>query len=366
MDWMRDGELGVAVGQLTCKHGSARRGRALSPPFHLGQARTPRMNRIETLFRWSVAVLFLVAGAASAQSYPSKPVRLIVGYPAGGAADIVTRVVGQELAKTFGQPVIVENRPGAGGNLAADVVAKAAPDGYTILMGSISSNAINPSLHAKMPYDAEKDFIAVSLVASAPAVLVVGPDLQVNSFADLVALARKQPGKLSFASSGNGTTQHLAGELFKKVENLDMVHAPYKGVPAAILDLLSGRISMMFSPAPLVLQHVKDGRLKALAITSPKRSPLLPDVPTAAEVGLPALTFGAWNGVFVPAGTPPDIVNLLNREVVRIVEMPEVSERLSGLGFDAGGNTPAQFAAMVNAEISRWAKVVRESGARVD
>jgi len=324
------------------------------------------MNAIACRTHWTAVALLLLVSSAWAQNYPSKPIRLVVGYPAGGAADIVTREIGHNLAKTLGQPVTVENRPGASGNLGANAVAKAPPDGYTLLMGSISSNAINPTLYANMPYDAVKDFIPVTLVASAPAVLVVAPNLSVNSTADLIALAKTKPAQLTFGSSGNGTTQHLAGELLKKVASVDMIHVPYKGVPQAILDLLSGRISLMFSPAPLVLQHVKEGRLKALAITSAGRSPLLPDVPTVAEAGLPGIEFGAWNGVFVPAGTPEDIVSVLNREIVRIIALPEVRERLIALGFDPGGNTSAQFKAMVNAEIERWAKVVRDSGARVD
>ena len=316
--------------------------------------------------RWVAVVMLLLAGAAWAQGYPTKPIRWVVGFPAGSAGDILARATGPHLTEKWGQPVIVENRPGAGGNLGADVVAKAPPDGYTLLMGTVSSHSINPTLYAKMPYDAIKDFVPVTLVASAPNLLVVPPSLPVNSTAELIALAKARPGQFTFGSAGNGTTLHLSGELFKRMAGVDMVHVPYRGTPQAMPDLLSGQISLMFAPVPAVLPQVKEGRLKALAITSTNRSALLPELPTVAETGLPGFEAVAWNGVFVPAGTPEDIVRLLNREMVRIIALPELRERLTALGFDPGGNTSEQFAAKVKADMEKWAKVIRESGARVD
>lgn len=324
------------------------------------------MNVFARSARWAAFCLALLAGNAWAQTYPTKPIRWVVGFPAGSAGDILARAIGPHLTEKWGQPVIVENRPGAGGNLGADAVAKSPADGYTLLMGTVSSHAINPTLYAKLPYDAVKDFTPVTLVATAPNVLVVGPAVPVDSIAQLIALAKSKPGQLTFGSAGNGTTLHLSGEMFKRMAGVDLVHVPYRGTPQAFPDLMTGQITMMFSPVPAVLPQVKEGRLKALAITSATRSALFPELPTIAESGLPGFEAVAWNGVFVPAGTPPAIVTMLNREIIRIIQLPELRERFTALGFDPGGNTPEQFAQMVKTETEKWAKVVRDSGARVD
>ena len=318
---------------------------------------------------FAIAAFALTAIDASAQaaaSYPNKPIKIIVPFPPGGATDILARATGFELQKAWGQPVIIENRPGAGGNSGADVVAKAAPDGYTLVMGTVGTHAINMSLYARMPYDAVKDFDPVVLVAGVPNLLVVHPSVPAKTVAELTALAKSQPGKLNVASSGNGTSIHLAAELYKQMAGVDITHVPYKGSSPAVADLLGGQVQLMFDNMPSSLPHAKAGKLRALAVTSLKRSPALPDVPTMDESGLKGFDATSWFGLLAPAGTPKDIIAKLNAASVKALATPEMRERLAAQGADPIGNSPEQFSVFINAEIDKWAKIVRASGARVD
>jgi tripartite-type tricarboxylate transporter receptor subunit TctC len=317
----------------------------------------------------AVAGIFLVPGLvlnASAQSYPSKPIRIIVPFPPGGATDILARAVGNELTRTWGQAVPIENHGGAGGNIGADMVAKSTPDGYTLVMGTVGTHAINMSLYSKMPYDTVKDFAPVTLVASVPNVLAVHPSLPVKTVQDLIELAKARPGQIFFASSGNGTSIHLAGELFKTMAGVNMVHVPYKGSAPAVADLLGGQVSLMFDNMPSSLPHIKAGKLRGIAVTSAKRSPALPELPTIAEAGLPGYEASSWFGILAPAGTPGDIVHKLSQTIAASLQAPEMKERLSSQGAEPVGNTPEQFAATIQSEIAKWAKVVKASGAKLD
>ncbi|HEY7788853.1 MAG TPA: tripartite tricarboxylate transporter substrate binding protein [Casimicrobiaceae bacterium] len=311
----------------------------------------------------TVAPLALAQGAAS---YPAKPIRLVVPFPAGGTTDILARAVAQKLSEAWGQQVIVDNRPGAGGNIGSDLVAKSAPDGYTLLMGTVGTHAINPSLYAKMPYDHVKDFAPVILVAGVPNVLVVNPSLPVHSVQELIAYAKANPGKLNFASSGNGTSIHLSGELFKTMTGVQMTHIPYKGSAPALTDLVGGQVQLMFDNLPSSLPFIKAGRLRALAVTSGTRAAALPDLPTLAESGLAGFEASSWFGVLAPAGTPRDIVAKLNGAIATWLASPEAREKLSSQGAIAAGGTPDAFARHIAAETVKWAKVVKASGAHVD
>ena len=317
--------------------------------------------------RWTLGVMLaLISACAWAQSYPTKPIRLVVPFPPGGATDILARNVAQKLTEAWGQQVIVDNRPGAGGNIGSELVAKSAPDGYTLEMGTVGTHAINASLYAKMPYDHVKDFVPVILVAGVPNVLVVNPSLPVNSVAELIAYAKANPGKLNFASSGNGTSIHLSGELFKVMAGVQITHIPYKGSAPAMQDLLGGQVQLMFDNLPPSLPQIKAGKLKALAVTSTTRAAALPDVPTMAEAGLPGFEASSWFGVLAPAGTPPAIVAKLNAEIGKWLASPDAKEKLQALGANAAGGTPEDFAKHIQAETVKWAKVVKESGAKVD
>ena len=304
--------------------------------------------------------------AATAQAYPTKPIRIIVPFPPGGATDILARAVGLELTKALGQPVPIENHGGAGGNIGADMVAKSAPDGYTLVMATVGTHAINMSLYSKMPYDTVKDFAPVTLVASVPNVLVVHPSVPVKTVTDLIELAKAKPGQINFASSGNGTSIHLSGELFKTMAGVSMVHVPYKGSAPAVADLLGGQVQLMFDNMPSSLPHIKAGKLRAIAVTSAKRSPALPDLPTIAEAGLPGYEASSWFGVLAPAGTPREIITRLNQTIVASLRTPAMNERLSSQGAEPVGNTPEQFASFIQAEIAKWAKVIKASGAKLD
>lgn len=310
--------------------------------------------------------LALAAVLAHSQAWPSKPIRYIVPFAPGGTTDILARTVGDKLAIALGQPVVIENKPGAGGGVGAEITAKSTPDGYTIMGGTISTHAINASLYKSLPYDPVRDFAPIVLIARVPNMLVVHPDVPAKDVAELVALLRANPGKYTFASAGNGTSQHLSGELFKSMAGAEMQHVPYKGSPPALQDVMGGQVSMTFDNITTAWPLAKGGKLRALAVTTAKRSAIAPDVPTLAEAGLPGFEVGSWQGVFAPAGTPPDIVRRLNAEIVKILNTQEVRDKLAALGAEVVGNTPEEFATMVKAEVGKWADVVKKSGARVD
>ena len=311
------------------------------------------------------ALLALACTAGLAQGYPAKPIRIVVSFPAGGIADIYARIIGNKAQEAWGQPVVVENRTGAGGNIGAEAVAKSAPDGYTLNMSALGPHAVNVSLFSKLPYDPVKDFAAIALVLEAEGLLVVHPSVPANSVAQLIAHARASPGKLTFASAGMGTASHLAGELFKTMAKVEMTHVPYKGNVPAITDLLAGQTSLLFATMPTVLPHAKAGKLRALATIGSARSAAAPELPTVAE-SLPGFEVNNWIGLFAPAGTPPEIVRRWNGEVMRIMQSPEIQARLPAEGARFSPNSPEQFAAFVKSEIAKWAPVVKASGARVD
>ena len=315
-----------------------------------------------------VAALAIFVGSAHGADtgYPNKPIRLVVPFPAGGTTDVMGRLIGQQLSVRLGQQFVIDNRPGAGGSIGTDIVAKAPADGYTLLLGGVATQSINPSLYARLPYDAVKDFAAVSLLATLPNVLVVNPSLPVRSVQELVALAKAKPGTLTFASGGNGTTHHLSGELFKRMAGVDMTHVPYKGNAPAIADVLGGQVSMMFDNIGNSLPHIKAGKLRALAVTGAVRAPVLPSLPTLSELGFTGFNITSWFGLFAPAGTPQPILERLNIEVNRALHDKQVRELLAGEGIEAQGNTPEQFRVFLQAEAVRWAKLVKESGAHID
>jgi tripartite-type tricarboxylate transporter receptor subunit TctC len=312
--------------------------------------------------------------AAQAQNaYPTKPVRIVVPFAAGGTTDILARAVAQELTKSMGQSFVVENRAGAGGNIGADNVAKAAPDGYTLLMGTVGTQSINKALYSKMPYDPQKDFIPITLVAGVPNVMVVNTEKaaarNIHNVQDFIKYAKANPGKLNMASSGNGTSIHLAGELFKVMTGVYMTHFPFGGSNPALLSLMSGDMDVMFDNLPSSMGHIKSGKLKALAVTSSTRSQALPDVPTVEEAGGPSLKgfeASSWFGLLAPAGTPMDIVNKVQQETAKALATPAMKERLLAQGAIPSGNTPAQFSQMIDRESRKWAPVVKASGAKVD
>ena len=299
------------------------------------------------------------AADSRAGAYPTRPVRFIVAQSAGGNADFVARMVAGELTKQLGQQFVVDNRGGGGGGvLAAELVARAAPDGYTMLLVG-SSFGVNPSLYKKLPYDSERDLAPITLTSTASQILVVNPSLGVNTVPDLIKLAQARPGELNFGSSGNGGGPHLAGELFNLMAKTRMTHVPYKGASGSILDLLSGRIQVVFATMPSVMPHIRAGKLRGVAVTSLERSQLFPDLPTISETGLKGFQSGTWQGIFVPRGTPEPVIRLLNREIVAIVKLPEVRKRFDSEGGVPVGNSPQEFAVWLKAEIAKWAKVVK-------
>ena len=315
-------------------------------------------------------VLFLLCAftfsAACAQPYPVKPVRLVVTYTAGGPADIAARALAQKLAEMWGQQVVVDNRAGAGGIIGTELVAKAAPDGYTLLHGTAAGLIINPLLVKKLPYDTFRDFAPVSMVVIVPQLLVTHPALPATTLKELIALAKARPGALNYASVGIGSPNHLGMELLKSMAGIDMVHVPYKGATPAMADLIAGQVQLAFNGMASVLPQIASGKMKAIAIGSARRSPAAPDVPTVAEAGLPGFEYVAWNGNFAPAGTPAALVNRLSADIRKALAAPDVVQRLASLGSEPGGNTPAEFAAYVKADHARWARVVQAVGLKAE
>jgi tripartite-type tricarboxylate transporter receptor subunit TctC len=313
----------------------------------------------------ALAVLVIATTGALAQTYPAKPVRVIVGFPPGSGADITARVIGAKLYEVVGQQFLTDNRPGAGSNIAAEVVAKSPPDGYTIFIGTVA-NTINATLYPKLPFDFARDFAPIILATAAPNVLVIHPSVPARSVKDLIALAKSRPGQLNFASSGVGTAPHLSGELFKVMAGINMTHIPYKGSPPAVADLVAGTVDVMFSPASTVLPHVKDNRLRALAVTTSKRIPSLPALPTVAETALPGYETVTWFGFVTPAKTPPVIVSKLNADISKVLALPDVRNQFEIQGIEILGGTPERFADYIREEIAKWAKVIRLSGAKAE
>lgn len=316
----------------------------------------------------STMAWFVVAGAqaqAVAPTFPSKPMRIIVTFTPGGAPDIIARLLGERFTAAWGQPVIIDNKPGSGGNIGADFVAKAAPDGLTLVVGTVGTHSINGALYAKMPYDMVKDFSPVSLVATTPNMLVVNNDVPAKTLKEFIDLGKRE-GKMTFASSGSGTSIHVSGELFKSMTGIDMAHIPYKGRASAIPDLLGGRVTMMFDNMPSSLPLVREGKLRALGVTSLRRAAAAPEIPTLDEAGLPGFEAVSWFAVFAPAGTPKAIVDKLQAEITRILRLPEVAKRLTDIGLEPVGSTADELAAYQRTEIVKWAKVVKDSGAKAE
>ncbi len=333
-----------------------------------------KQNRRIVLAGIALTAINLIANPASAQTtWPTRPVKIVVPFAPGGTTDILARAMAPELSKAFGQSFVVENRAGAGGNIGADVVAKSAPDGYTLLMGTVGTHGINKSLYSKMSYDPQKDFAPITLVAGVPNVMVVNTEKAkaagINNVADFIRAAKANPGKFNMASSGNGTSIHLAGELFKTMSGTYMTHFPYSGSGPALLALVGGDMDVMFDNLPSSMQLIKSGKLKALAVTSSERSAAVPDVPTVEQAGGPALKgfdASSWFGLLAPAGTPPEIINRIQQEAAKALSTPAIKEKLLAQGAIPSGNTPQQFTAFINAEHKKWAQVVKASGAKVD
>jgi tripartite-type tricarboxylate transporter receptor subunit TctC len=319
---------------------------------------------VSRLFAIALSLLLPFAGAA--QNYPSKPIRLICPFPPAGAVDIASRATAYELARILGHPVNVENKPGAGGNLGGAEAARSAPDGYTLFMTTSGIQAINPALYAKMPFDPNRDLAPVAALVSLNNVLVVHPSVPAKTVQEVIALAKKDPGKWTYASSGNGTSIHMSAAMFTQLTATDMLHIPYKGSGPAVTDLLAGQVNMMFDNIPSSLPHIKAGRLRALATTGAKRDPALPDLPTIAEAGVPGYESGVWFGLTVPAGTPREIIVKLNTAALQAAKSPEFVKRMTDLGYNLIPSTPEEMAAMNRAELARWAPIVKSSGAKID
>ena len=320
------------------------------------------------LSRIAAAVLALGAFPIDAlsQPYPARPIRMVIGFPPGGGTDIVGRIVAQRLSEVLGQSVLPDNRGGAAGLIATEIVAKAPPDGYTVLMAHIAAISILPTLMPKIPYDAAKDFAPISLVAIAPNLLVVHPSLPVRTVKDLIALAKARPGQLQYASPGAGTVQHLAGELFKLQAKVDMLHVPYKGSGQSIVDLVSGQVHLNFDSMPPVMPHVKNGRLRAIAVTSEKRFALLPDVPSVSEGGVAGFDMSTWWGLIAPSGASKDVVARLHVETAKLLRQADVKDKIANVGAETVGNSPEQFAAFIRAERAKYAKIVKDGNIRLD
>ena len=313
-----------------------------------------------------VTGLLMTPPAAMAQSFPNKPIRLVCPFPPGGAVDIASRAIAQELSKNLGQPVTVDNKPGAGGNIGGAEVSRANPDGYTIFMTTSGIQAINPALYAKMPFDPNKDLTPVTALVSLNNVLVLHPSVKANSVPEVIAMAKSQPGAMNYASSGSGTSIHMSGEMFKSLTNVNITHIPYKGSAPAVNDLLGGQVMMMFDNIPSAIPHIKSGKLRALATTGAKRDPLLPDLPTMAEAGVAGYESGVWFGLSVPANTPREVIMKLNAEANKGSKSPEFVKRMTDLGYIIMGTSPETMAEMNKAEVQRWGPIVKASGAKAD
>ena len=322
------------------------------------------MNRFTS--RVFAALAFCAASLAQAQGYPNKPIRLIVPFTPAGAVDIASRAIGLELAKNLGVTVTPDNRPGAGGNIGGAEAARAAPDGYTLFMTTSGISAINPALYSKMPFDPIKDLAPVAALVSLNNVLVLHPSVKANSVAEVIALAKSEPGKINYASSGSGTSIHMSAEMFKFITKVDMIHIPYKGSAPAVTDLLGGQVMMMFDNIPSALPHIKAGKLRAIATTGARRDPALPDLPTIAESGVPGYESGVWFGLTVPAGTPKDVIARINEAALKGAKSPDFVKRMTELGYNIIGSTPEQMTEMLKAETARWTPIVKASGAKAD
>ena len=323
---------------------------------------------MKSVFAGLVAVLLaLTPQSGAAQNYPEKPIRFIVPYAAGGTTDLLSRAIAQKLAEAIGQPVVPDNRPGAGGNVGAEIAAKSPPDGYTMLMAPVSPMAINVTLYgSKLSFNPEKDFAPVTLVAKVPLVLVVHPSVPVKNLQELIALAKSKPGQLNYGSAGNGSSNHLVGEMFKTAAGIEMVHIPFRGGGPGMMALLGGQIDLLVGQVPTVATMVNSGRLRAIAVSGAKRSPALPEVPTMAEAGLPGFDATAWYSIAVPAGTPKSIITRLHAELVKILKSPDIRERLISEGADVETSAPEELAAFIRTEIPKWAKAVKDSGSKID
>jgi tripartite-type tricarboxylate transporter receptor subunit TctC len=323
---------------------------------------------IRPFARMAAAAVLAASSLALAQApaYPSKTIRMIVPFPPAGSTDLSARAIADKLAQRLGQVVVIENKPGAGGNIGADVAAKAPADGYTLFVGTVGTNAINKSLYSKMPFDHTRDFASVILLSKTPNVLVVHPGLPAKSVAELIALAKAKPNDLTFASSGNGTSIHLSGELFKSMAGVQMQHVPYKGSGPMLIDVMGGRVSLTFDNLSAAIQHIRAGKLRPLAITTAKRAPSMPDLPTISEAGVPGYDSSSWNAIFVPTGTPRPVIDRLNRELDAILRSKETIDFFAGQGAESGGGTPELLDEFVRTETVKWAKAVRDSGAKVD
>jgi tripartite-type tricarboxylate transporter receptor subunit TctC len=303
---------------------------------------------------------------AAAQAFPSKPVKLVIPFPPGGSLDNIGRLIAQKLSEAWGQQVLIENKPGAGGNIGADAVAKSPADGYTVVMGALSTHAVNPNLYAKMPYDAAKDFAPISLVAITPNVLIVNAAMPVTSVKEMIAYAKANPGRTNFGSGSNGSAGHLAGELFKLETGTDVAHIPYKGGAPALQALLAGDTQFMFDNLANAMAQVKGGKVRAIAVTTAQRSKLAPDLPTMAEAGMPGFDISTWFGLLAPAGTPPDVIAKWNADVVKVLNSPDVREKMLAQGAEPSPQTPAEFASFIAREREKYARIVKASGAKVD
>src|SRR3954463_6986963 len=311
-------------------------------------------------------VLLCAVALAHAQTYPAKPIHPVVPFPPGGGNDTVARAIAQQVGPDLGQPVVIDNRPGAGGSVGAELAAKAPPDGYTLFLAGVGSHAVNPNVHAKLPYDPVKDFAPITLIASAPSVLVVNSSVPASTIAEFTAYARANPGKLNYASNGAGSAAQLAAAMFESMTGVKMVHVPYKGIAPAMTDLLGGEVQLMFGTIVALVPHIQSGKLRALAVTSTKRSALIPQVPTLRESGLPEYEAGSWYGIEAPAGTPHPIIEQLNALIVKALKQPDVAKRLAAEGAEVIGSTPEEFGAHIKSELARVEKVVRAAGIKIE